>query len=145
MKKILTTILALSLVLFIFAFPVSAEASDDGSGRVELNTLRFTYISSAATNIALDDGVVSVAGSMSGYTNVTNCYVTVFLQYREIGATSWSTLASFSGYGLRTCFANGSRNATHGYEYRAQAKFVAYANDGRTETAYGYSVVAQYP
>lgn len=141
MKKYISIILTLIVLISNIVVPAyaltDAEYSDVSSVQP-----RFTYISSTKTNVGISDGKVTVVGAMSCYPDITtSCNVTVFLQRRAIGTSTWYNYTFNTGSGTTYCSASVKIAATSGYEYRAKAVYSA--NNG-AETTTAYSVIAQY-
>ena len=143
MRRVILFILVLCLLVCSFVPPAYAKSSNGDSKSVV--EPRFSYISSTSTSIGIDDGYVTVAGSMTCYPGTKNCSVVVVLQRREIGTSSWSDVTNKTDSGSTSCGANVVRACTSGYEYRAKAYYTAVHTSGAMETVTGYSRIAQYP
>lgn len=143
MRKVILFVLILSVLVCSFVSPAYAQSSDDSSKSVV--EPRFSYISSATTSIGIDDGYVTVSGSITCYAGTKNCSVVVVLQRRKIGTSSWSDVTNKTGSGSTSCGANVVRACTSGYEYRAKAYYTAVHTSGAMESVTGYSRIAQYP
>ena len=141
MNKAVSIILALVMLFSIAVMPVYAQTEPCESETASVQP-RYTYIESAGATLTISDGKATAEGTLKCYSdNTTSCSVTVFLQRRAIGTTTWYNYTFNTGSGTTNCTASVSLTVVSGYEYRAKAEFSV--NNG-AETATRYSEKVQY-